>query len=155
MATKREIVELAFEELGMGVYNFDPSPDEYQAALRRLDRLAAQWDGIGIRVGYYLPATPADSDLDQNAGIPDTAVMAFASNLAINMASTIGKTVQPGTFKTAKDGYNALLIARGAPPQVQYQSTMPIGQGNKPLASDRQYFVPEDRLSTGDDVFEY
>lgn len=155
MTTKREIVYAALEELGLGVYAFDPSADELNAALKRLDRLAAQWESIGIRLGYLMPSTPNGSDLDDESGLPDTAIAAYAANLALSIAPTVGKTVQPQTFKSAKDGYNSLLISRGAPPEMQHQNMLPVGAGNKPLAKDRQYFNPDDRLSTGDDELTY
>ena len=52
MTTKRDLIAAALGELGMAEYIFDATPEELQDALGRLNRLAAGWDGTGIRVGY-------------------------------------------------------------------------------------------------------
>ena len=36
--SKRQIVEQAFEELGLATYVFDMTPDQFDSALKRLDR---------------------------------------------------------------------------------------------------------------------
>ena len=72
--TKRDIVEQAFEEIGLASYVFDLQPQQLESALRRLDAMMATWNAKGIRLGYPLPSSPADSDLDQEVGVPDNAI---------------------------------------------------------------------------------
>jgi hypothetical protein len=67
--TKREIVQNAFEEVGLASYAFDLQPEQFQAGLRRLDNMMATWNSRGLRIGYPLADNPGDSDLVGEAEI--------------------------------------------------------------------------------------
>lgn len=49
--TKRDIVAMAFEEIGLAGYVFDLQPQQLEGALRRLDSMMATWNGKGLRLG--------------------------------------------------------------------------------------------------------
>jgi hypothetical protein len=60
--TKRQFVDAAFEEIGLASYVFDLTTEELLPRLvRRLDAMMAQWNAKGIRLGYPLPTSAADS----------------------------------------------------------------------------------------------
>lgn len=151
--TKKQIAEAAFEELALAGYTFDLDADEREGALRKLDTMMATWSGAGIAIGYLLPSSPDDSNIDDAAGIPDTAVEAVYMNLAVKLAASRGKALTVETKVAAKRGYDALL-ARAVAPQpnsAQMPSTMPRGAGNKPWRSHTPFFpTPPDTLDTGD-----
>ncbi|HEX7891469.1 MAG TPA: packaged DNA stabilization gp4 family protein [Ramlibacter sp.] len=134
MTTKQELIEQALAEFGI-TSAFDVSPEELQEGLKRLNRIAAQWDGIGIRVGFNL-----GGGLEDSVGIPDTAEDAFATNLALRWASSFGKTVGADTRKAAAQGFNALYTARAPRPEVPQSSRLPLGAGNRMGTTGRQYF---------------
>jgi hypothetical protein len=135
MTTKLEVISQAFEEIGMADYVFDTTPEEQQGFLRRLNGMAAEWDGIGIRVGYSL-----GSDINAESGLPDTAVNCFATNLAIRMAPSFGKTPSVETKTAAKNGFNAMLVSRRIRPEVPYAGSLPIGTGSRRGPMEPQYF---------------
>jgi hypothetical protein len=138
MWTKRALISEAFAELGLAASDFDIQPEEIQTALRRLDAMMATWDAKGIRLGYALPANPADSDPDQDSGIPDTAAETVYLNLAMRIAPSFGKVVSVDTRRNAGAGYDRLQIATAQPLPPQQRETMPRGAGNKtwrPLSS--------------------
>lgn len=139
--TKRQLIEDAFGELALAGYDFDLSPEEMQAGLRRLDTMLATWASAGVNIGYAFGLTPTDSDLDQDAGIPLQAVEAVYLNLAARIAGSKGKTMPRTTLFNAKGAYDALVsvIARGAIEEQQLDNTVPRGAGNKPY---RRYFGP-------------
>lgn len=137
MATKRELIYQAFEEIGIAAYEFDASPEQLQAALKRLDRIAAQWDGQGIRVSYNL-----GGGLDDPSGVPDTAENCFALHLAIAAAPGYGKQVSQDTRNAAAAAWNALYVARREMPRTQLPASLPIGVGNKMGVLEQQYFGP-------------
>lgn len=149
MNTKRDLVYGALDEIGIGADTFDPSPEQLEKALNRLDWMMAEWDGLGIRIGYLLPTTPQDSDLDQEAGVPDTARNCIVSNLAIRLAPTYGKTVPPSTMAAAARAYNALLTARAEIPQQRFPNTLPLGQGNIRYTAGQQYFQNGEKIDLG------
>jgi hypothetical protein len=130
--TKRQFVTAALEEIGLASYVFDLQPEQLQSALRRLDALMADWNGKGIRLGYPLPSSPQDSDLDEESNVPDSANEAVILNLAIRLAPSYGKQVAIETKASAKQGYDVLLQRATVPPQQQLPGSLPSGAGNKP-----------------------
>lgn len=140
--SKRELIHEAFAELGLAASDFDLQPEEIQTALRRLDSMMATWDGKGIRIGYALPASPDESDPDQDSGISDTAAETVYLNLAIRIAPGFGKTVFVDTRRNARDGYDALLRDSAQPLPPQQPNTMPRGAGNKPWHPLSSPFFP-------------
>jgi hypothetical protein len=147
--TKRQFTTAALEELGLASYVFDASPEQLQSALRRLDGLMAEWNGMGIRLGYPLPSSPDDSDLDEKTGVPDWANDAIICNLACRIAPSYGKQTLPATMASANRGLNAILSRFAGPIEKQLPAGMPLGAGNK--NSDPFTESPVDLLSAGPD----
>lgn len=150
--TKRQFIEAAFEEIGYAEYVFDLQPEQLETAMRRLDAMMATWNGKGIRLGYPIPSSPQNSDLDQETGVPDSANEAIYTNLGIRLAPTVGKTVALETKQAAKAAYNELLAKYTAPGEMQFPRSLPRGAGNKPWRDDDP-FMPEpgDPLTVGPD----
>jgi hypothetical protein len=156
--TKREFVTQAFDEIGLASYAFDLTPEQMQSALRRLDTMIAAWNALGIRLGYPLPSSPQDSDLDEQTDVPDSSNEAIYTNLAIKLAPSYGKQVMPDTKMTAKESYNTLLSRAAMPPEQQLPGTMPAGAGNKSWRNYDTPFLrrPADPVIAGQDgVLEY
>ncbi len=151
MTTKQELVDGAYEEIALAGYVFDLSPEERETGLRRLDRLAAEWDALGIRVGYNIAAADGSS-LEDDSGLPDWAVNAYITNLALRLAPTIGKQVTPDTRIAARDGKRALLIGNYEIPQMQMPRQMPIGTGNRRNTKTQVFFATKERVTTTHDA---
>lgn len=134
MTTKRDLILAAAEDFGVG-NAFDLSPEDLASGLKRLDNLAAEWDGKTIRVGYNF-----GGGLDDSAGIPDTANSAFTANLAVRWAPSMGKMVSPDTKVTAREGFNALYASMQRQPQAPRPSHLPVGAGNRVGVLGQQYF---------------
>jgi len=152
MWTKQQLIEEAYAELALAGFVYDLSPDLLELALRRMDSMLAEWAGVGIAIGYLLPTNPDDSNLDDLAGIPDSANRAVFTNLAIELAPGRGKNLTADTKVAARQGYNRLLGAavRAVARQVPMPNTMPRGAGNQPWRDGRTFFPgPADALDTG------
>lgn len=152
--TKRDIVNMAFEEIGLAAYVFDLQPQQLEGALRRLDAMMATWNGKGIRLGYPLPSSPGASDLDQETGVSDAALEAMALNLAVRIAPGYGKTVSPDTKATAKNAYNQIIAQAAKPIEMQLDSmAIPAGAGGKGWRDRKDPFLPHpiDPLTVGPD----
>lgn len=130
--TKRQFINQAFSQIGLAHYQFDLSPEQLEAALQQLDSMMAVWNAKGIKLGYPIPASPQNSDIDQETGVPDVANEAISLNLALRIAPTFGKALQQSTAAIAKMSYDNLLSLAAMPPQQQMPGTMPSGAGNKP-----------------------
>ncbi|MCY1400851.1 P22 tail accessory factor [compost metagenome] len=151
--TKRQFVEQAFSEIGLAGYIFDLSPEQLQNALRQLDSMMAGWNARGIRVGYPLPGSPNDSDLDQETNVPDAANEAIYLNLGIRIGPTFGKTLMPELKANAKMAYDTVLLQAALPMERQFPRTLPAGSGNKPWRVYDDPFLrgPFDPILTGQD----
>lgn len=151
MWTKRQLIEQAFAEIGLGG-SFNVSPDELEDGLRRLDSMMATWDSKGILLGYLLPSSPDESDIGSAAGIPDTANEAVYMNLAIRLAPSYGKNLAQDTRNTARQAYDQLLVVAARPAQQQLRNSLPRGAGNKPWRGSGPFFpAPADTLDGGSD----
>jgi len=156
--TKRELVQNAFEEVGLASYAFDLQPEQFQAGLRRLDNMMATWNSRGLRIGYPLTDNPSGSDLDQDSNVTDEAIEAIVSNLAIRLAPMLGKTVSPDTKASARSAYMALLSRRSNVLEKRIDvNAVPAGAGTKYWRFNGDPFLSEEErgLTVGpDDVLD-
>lgn len=138
--TKRDFITQAFEELGLGAYAFDLAPEQLQSALRKLNAMMATWNAKGIRIGYPLPSSPDNDDIDAEVNVSDRAHEAMILGLAIRLGPSYGKATSPDTKVAARDAYNAMLGYYTAPSQMQFMGTLPTGAGNKPASITQPFF---------------
>lgn len=131
-STKRQIVQMAYENCGLASYEFDLTPEEYQAALRRLDGMMAQWEASSIYINYNFPIQFGGGSLDSPSGIPDNAVFAAAGGLALLIAPMFGKTISGEVRVQIASAMTALRASTAFPPQRVLQRNTPVGAGNKP-----------------------
>lgn len=132
--TKRQLVEMAFEEIGLAGYEFDATPEEQASTLRRLDALMAEWAGPGVNldVGYNFPPIMGGSDLDDASGVPDFAMNIVAIKLAIRIMPAIGKTMSPETSQAMSAGWTGLRNALAVIPNRTLPRRTIRGAGAKP-----------------------
>lgn len=152
--TKRDIINQAFEEIGLAGYVFDLQPQQIESAVRRLDAMMATWNGKGLRLGYPVPNSPGSGDPDQDTNVSDMAVEAMILNLAVRIAPIYGKTVSPDTKATAKGAYNQLMAQAAKPIEMQRDAyAIPAGAGHKGWRDARDPFLvqPTDELQAGPD----
>ena len=151
--TKREFVNAAFEEIGLAAYVYDLTPDQLQAALRKLDSMMATWNSKGIKLFYPLPSSPGNSDLDENTGVPDRANEAIYTNLAIRIAPSFGKMVSQETKSTAKSAYDFLINIAAKPHEMKFPTNYPLGSGHKTWRQDDPFVISEgDNVIIGPDT---
>jgi hypothetical protein len=131
MWTKKQIIEQAFEEIGLASYIFDITADQLESALRRLDLMVASWQARNIQIGYPLPASPGNSNIDEEIQTSLNNNEALVLNLAVRLAPAYGKSVSPDTKATAKLLYDQLLIEAAMPYEQQFVRTLPLGAGYK------------------------
>ncbi len=130
--TKRQIIEQAFEEIGLAAYVFDLQPEQVESARRKLDNMVAGWSSKNIQIGFPIPANADDSDIDDETHAPDYVVDAMIYNLAIRIAPSVGKQVLPDTRIAARSAYDNMLRKTVAnPPQVKLYPMLPSGAGHK------------------------
>jgi len=142
MWTKKQIIEQAFEEIGLASYIFDLTPDQLDSALRRLDLMVASWQAKNIQIGYPLSTVPGNSNIEQEIQTSLNNNEALVLNLAVRLAPAYGKSLSPDTKANAKVLYDQLLIEAAAPYEQQFPGTMPLGAGYK--RTDQVFVNPPD-----------
>lgn len=158
--TKGQFVEKAFSKLGYADYTYDLDPDIINDALLDLDAMMAEWDGIGIRIGYPLTSEPEESTLATETNVPDYANRTIYLNLAKIIGPDLGKELSPRHAQIARAGYLSLLNKAAKPREMSLPGTMPRGAGQKYWRYTGSNFVDDPRLdpalATGDDgVFDF
>lgn len=131
--TKRDVIEMMFEECGLAGYEFDASPEEQFSALRQLDAMMAEWQGPGknVAIGYNAPALLGKGDLDDEVGIPDWTIQAVAISLALRFCPKMGKTMSAESKAALASGMASIGAAYALRPEMALGRRTPRGAGFK------------------------
>lgn len=134
--TKRDIINQAYEEIGMGGLVYDMDPQNLETALVRLDAIVSRWMEKGVDIPYPTPENPEESDIDDETMIASDEAEALYLALAVRVAPTVGKTVSIETATAAKAAYDTVLgkymRPKGFKDQNIRDTGLPPGSGHKP-----------------------
>lgn len=139
--SKRDIIQLAYEECGQAGYEFEIVPEEYEAALRRLNTMLAEWITLGVDLGFNFPTNGTQGSLEEESGIPDAAVNAVATMLAKRIAPSIGKTLSAETNGAMAAAWTLLRSTYTKIPTMMFSRQTIRGTGNRGMGMARSYFV--------------
>jgi hypothetical protein len=152
MTTKRELIDLAFETLGIASFAYDIQPEQMESARRKLNSMMAQWNARGIRLGFPIPAAIDGDDLDQETNLPDAALEATYLNLAKRIAPGFGKQLTPETKAMAREAFDAMMVRAVAPIEMQMPAGVPLGAGVRTYYGRAAFTSePTDPLMAGTD----
>lgn len=132
-STKRQLLEMAYEECSLAGYEFNVTPEELFTGLRRLDAGMAQWMAEGIWLNYNFPATFGGGDLEDYSGIPDAAINGTVGTLAKALAPFMGKSMSAearGRLASGMDIIRAMTAAKNMR-TMPYKFGTPRGAGQK------------------------
>ena len=129
--TKRQIVEMAYEECSLAGYEFNVTPEELFSGLRKLDALMAEWKVLSMDVGYNFPSTFGAGDLEDYSGIPDAAVQGAAISLAIAIMPAMGKAMGAETRARFSRSMDAVKAICATLPVMVRPRGVPRGAGNR------------------------
>lgn len=144
---------MAFGVLGYANYEFDVGPEQQQTAAQMLDAMMGAWDAKGVRVGWPIPSTDANTNLQTETNCPDSALEAVYLNLALRVCPLIGKTAPVEVKQNAKLAYDQLMSDCAQPGIMVFPSTLPAGAGNKPWRNNDNPFIqrPAEPILAGPD----
>ena len=130
-STKRQIIEMAYEECSLAGYEFNVTPEELFSGLRKLDALMAQWQASSKDLSYNFPATFGGGDLEDYSGIPDAAINGAAISLAMAIAPAMGKQMSAESRGRLSSSMS-VISAMCAKPSVQgWARNTVAGAGNR------------------------
>lgn len=137
MTTIREVVEDAFEEIGVKTAEVPLTDDELQSGIRRCNDMLTEWDDIGIIFGY----TPVLNG-DDTIIVERNAIGAVKYNLAIRLAPSFQKVVGNALVALASGTMEILMASNSDLSNVAYPDSLPLGSGNQCASNDtdRRFF---------------
>jgi hypothetical protein len=113
-----------------------------------MDAMLAQWSVRGLRIAYNAPG-----GLDDESGVPDWAVEAVVSNLALKVGAMVGKQPMPSMLATAATSYNTVAaVSMSVPERARVNMAVPAGAGNRSEDAWNIYLPePVEPITTGGD----
>ena len=127
---KIDIIIDAYSSIRISGLTVDPTPEDLELALMRLEDMAAEWHSRNIQIGYNFEDEP---DPNTVSNIPSWCKRAFASNLALSLTPDFGKKDMPMVLFAQAKGAMSNLSGRVAADrinQVQYPNRMARGSGS-------------------------
>lgn len=142
MTTIREVVQDAFEEIGVKTAEVSLTGDELQSGIRRCNDMLLEWDDIGIIVGYSEVLNG-----DDVINVERNAIGAIKYNLAIRLAPSFQKPVGIALAALASGTMEVLMASNTDISNIAYPDTLPLGSGNQCANNDTdRRFFPNNKL---------
>lgn len=130
--TKRQFIDRALSEIGLGKRSYTPSAEDYADALTIADSMVESWHGrLGLGVGWPVTDNPDDSSVDTETDVPGIFVEAVALQLAIRLAASYGKQVMPDTKANASQSFKTMVAKLSKPKPKPMPQGIPLGGGNR------------------------
>lgn len=128
--TKVDLISGAYSKLRISGLTVDPTPEDLELALTRLENMMSEFEGArNIALGYNFEDDP---DPNSVSNIPRYSYDGIESNLAIRLVPDFNKEVAMILYSQASGSISAISgrVARDRMKQVPYPSRMPVGSGN-------------------------
>jgi hypothetical protein len=140
MTTIREVVEDAFEEIGVKTAEVPLTDDELQSGIRRCNDMLTEWDDIGIIFGYKEVLNGDDAvNVDRNA------VGAIKYCLAVRLAPSYQKLVSAALAAISTSTLDRLMASSTDLSEIAYPDTLPLGSGNECPDYNGNRFFPSNK----------
>lgn len=132
IATKDDLLIGAFDELRISGLTVDPTPNEKEKALIKMEEMAAEYEGRNICINYLFEDAP---DPATSSGISQQFNQMMKTNLAVRLIPSFGKNSQasPALIDLKKQANAALSNASARTATVNesnYPDRQPVGSGN-------------------------
>lgn len=136
---KGEYIQAAYQQIQVSGITSNPTPQEDQTALIRLNSMLLDWEGKGVKLGWNI----GSDDPSSESGLPDWAFEAVITNLALKLLPIYGKMASKEQREDASDSYQSITLS--CIENVEYPDTMPVGAGNQRYGySSRRFFAESD-----------
>jgi len=138
MATVLDIVNGSAEKLGVKSAESALEAGDFQVILNELNDMLSIWADRGLT-----PAFKVVTDSTDVVDIELSAVSAVKNNLAIQIAPTFQRVVQPSLALIASTTLQQLETSTDFIGEIAYPDTLPTGSGNDcaDVAVDRRFFT--------------
>ncbi len=129
MAQIIELINDAFDDLGIKPAEAALTESEVRKGVRYYNRVITSFDAAGLHLGVR-KGDPDLLGLDESF-VPDWAEMMVVSFLAISLAPAFGREVNPALKLAADTAFdNAILSSEAIPTHYPVSGNLPTGSGN-------------------------
>jgi len=125
MATAIEVAQRGLKRLLVQADEAPLAASEYEDFYTGMNDFMSELEASGIVLGY----TPVSAAADE-VTVPDGAISAIATNVAVEVAPEYGATVSPSLARSASRGMNVLRKIARPRGRMQYPPNLPRGAGN-------------------------
>ena len=129
MSTKVDRINGAYGQLRISGLTVNPTPEDLEIALDRLETMMAEFEGRNIGVGYNFEDQP---DLNSLTHVRREFWQMIDTNLAIRLVPDFNKEVSPVLFNQASQSLSnaSARVAASLVREVNYPWRQPRGSGN-------------------------
>lgn len=126
---KVDVITDAYSRMRISGLTVQPTPEDLELALTRLEDMLAEWESRNIVLSYNFEDEPDPNSL---TNIKAAYKSALATNLAILLIPDFNKQVPPVLYNQAASGLDNISgrVALERLNQVPYPRRMPVGSGN-------------------------
>ncbi len=153
---KIDIINDAYSQMRISGLTVQPTPEDVEIALMRLENMMAELEGRNIGVGYTFEQQP---DPDTLTNVAREFWHMMATNLAMRLIPDFNKAVpQPLISQAGQSLSNASgRVAASLVREVNYPSRQPIGSGNRRAYTRWRRYYPETEESptSSETIFVY
>lgn len=126
--SKIEIIIEAYVEIKISGITSDPTPEDLEYALIKLESMASEFEEMrNICLGYVFEDEP---DPNTETALPLYAKQAYATNLAVRLLAAFGKQASPALVGQASQSMSILSSKAFQVKEVQYPTRQPRGSGD-------------------------
>lgn len=128
-AFKVDLINDAYSMLRISGMTVDPTPEDLEIALLRLETMMDEWQSRNIDIGYFFEDEP---DPNTECGVLRAFWHAIASNLALRLTPDFNKQLHPILLAQARQAYSNMSgrVARARINQIQYPRRQARGSGS-------------------------
>lgn len=146
--TKGELAQKILKLIGVNTRFSEASPEEQQDVLGYMEDWMLSHSAVGKRIGYNQGDGTVNPD--DEAGIPDWAVMGVTYSVAMIVAPYFDKPIHPAIAQTAAMGMQTIANMTVEALPVQYPNRMPRGHAQGGPHAPK-YYHPANRIRTNND----
>jgi hypothetical protein len=125
---KRQLIELAFGEIGSAGYEFGRTAEEVNDALMRLNSLMREWPWNAL--GYQQPSYGV-GEPDDASGINYEAMNGVVAALALRIAPVMGATLSPESRANLATAISKVYALTATIPTMPVAKNAPRGLGTE------------------------
>jgi hypothetical protein len=143
MSLKIDIINNAYKRARISGLTVQPTGEDVQLALDRLESMVAEWDSINIDIGYKFETTP-DPNTPHN--VPRKYWNALETNLTLRILADFNKQVHPTLMAEQRTSYSSMIASTAQVNRAAYPSRQPVGSGNRLAGRSRRYYGEDSTL---------